>query len=187
MRICVACCGWGEWPICASCRSGLHPVAPVRLSSGLLVYAAYSHHGTARTLVHRLKYDGMRRAAQLLAAAMVEALPQDVVALVPVPRAMARRARYGVDPAVLLAEFIAERAGLPVVSALRAPVWWPANAGTTRTRRQSPGFRVVRAAPSGSVLVDDVATTGATLRSAAAVAGLGRALTATRAGGTVSR
>lgn len=118
---------------------------------------------------------------------MLEAMPLHVAALVPIPRAPLRKSRYGVDPAVLLARLIGREAGIPVVLALRAPLWWPANAGTSRARRRSPGFRALRDVPPGSVLVDDVVTTGMTLVSAAAVTRLGRALTATRAGDSVSR
>jgi predicted amidophosphoribosyltransferase len=182
MRICVVCGGWGKGPLCDPCGGGLHPAAPVRLAAGLRVFAAYVHQDSARRLVHRLKYTGVRPAAQVLAEAMVEAMPPDVAALVPVPRASLRRARYGVDPAVLLARLVGRETALPVISVLRAPVWWPANAGATRTRRRPPRFGAIRAAPSGSLLVDDVVTTGATLLAAAAITGIDRALTATRAG-----
>lgn len=151
------------------------------LGSGLQVFAAYTHSGTARRLVHRLKYAGMYRAAEVLALAMLEAMPADVAALVPVPRAIARKLRYGVDPAVLLARLIGREAAIPVVYALRAPVWWPSNAGTSRGSRSSPEFSPAEVAPTGSLLVDDVVTTGMTLLAAAALTGLPRALTATRA------
>jgi predicted amidophosphoribosyltransferase len=186
MRICAVCSQWCEGSLCGSCRRGLHPADPAWLDAGLEVFAPYLHLGTARKLVHRLKYTGMRQAAKLLAAAMVKAMPADVTALVPVPRAMVRRAHYGVDPAVVLAELVGRQAQIPVLPGLRAPVWWPANAGTARTRRRSPRFRVVRTVPAGSMLVDDVVTTGTTLHSAAAITGLDRALTATRAGHGVS-
>ena len=186
MPVCVVCSAWGEGALCSVCRRGLHRAAPVRLGGSLEVYAAFAHGATARRLVHRLKYTGIRCAAEVLAMAMLEAMPSDVTALVPVPRALARHFRYGVDPAVLLAGLIGREAGIPVVAALRAPLWWPSNAGTSRARRWSPGFRPMQAAPAGGVLVDDVVTTGATLLSAAERTQLHRALTATRAGEPVS-
>ena len=164
----------------------MHPAAPVRLGADLQVLAAFTHTQTARILVHRLKYAGMRPAAAVLAAAMVEAMPPEVAALVPVPRAAMRRARYGLDPAIVLAELVSREVGIPLVYVLRAPVWWPANAGKLRTRRRSPSFSALRRAPIGGLLIDDVLTTGATLRSAAAITGLNQALTATRAGDSVS-
>lgn len=185
MRICVVCGGWGERPLCEPCRGGLLPAAPVRLAASLQVSAAYLHQDTARRLVHRLKYAGVRHAAQVLAGAMVAAMPPHVAALVPVPRASLRKARYGVDPAVVLARLVGRQTGLPVVSVLRAPLWWPANAGATRTRRRPPRFVAIRAAPSDGLLVDDVVTTGATLLAAASMTGIDRALTATRAGDSI--
>ena len=164
----------------------MHRAAPVQLGGNLEVFAAYTHSGTARRLVHRLKYAGIHGAAEVLATAMLEAMPPHVAALVPVPRAIMRRSRYGVDPAVVLARLIGRKAGIPVVGALRSPLWWPANAGTSRARRRAPGFFARRDVPPGSLLVDDVVTTGATLTSAAATTRLYRALTATRAGDSVS-
>ncbi len=184
--MCVACSRWSSAPVCALCSSGLHRAAPIQLAGSLEVFAAYTHSGTARRLVHRLKYAGMRNAAEVLATAMLEAMPSDVTALVPVPRAISRRFRYGVDPAVLLARLIGRQADIPVICALRSPLWWPANAGASRARRRSPGFSAQRSVPVGSVLVDDVVTTGVTLSSAAATTRLGQALTATRAGVSVS-
>ena len=186
MSVCAVCSGFGEGPICVSCRAGLHRAAPVRLGGHLEVCAAYTHRGTARRLVHLLKYAGIHRAAEVLATAMLEAMPPDVAALVPVPRATLRKFRYGVDPAVLLAGLIRRETGIPVVLALQPPLWWPANAGTSRAQRRSPGFRALQTVPADSVLVDDVVTTGLTLISAAATTRLGRAITATCAGDSVS-
>ena len=149
MRICVGCSQWSEASLCRSCRGELFVATPVRLGTGLEIFPAYRHSCTARRLVHRLKYAGIRQAGEILASAMVAAMPTDAAALVPVPRAMLRRARYGVDPAAVLAELVGREADIPVMDLLRAPLWWPANAGTTRIRRRSPRFHLVRAAPAG--------------------------------------
>ena len=146
--------------------------------------SAFVHRGTARLLVHRLKYGGQAAAASLLAAAMARAVPEGATALVPVPRARSRRWRYGVDPAVELARGLGRVLALPILPAL-APEWWHRRrAGPAGAKRGVPRFRVVRPMPPGAVLVDDVVTTGATLRAAAAA--LGRpcaAVTATVAPG----
>lgn len=106
----------------------------------------------------------------------------DCTALVPVPRALVRRFRYGSDPAARLATLIGKEADLPVVDGLRAQLWWPAHAGSDRTSRTAPKFGLARPVPRGAALVDDVLTTGATLAAAAAVHGIRMGLTATRAG-----
>ncbi len=183
---CLACSGGpiGGARLCARCRAGFSPGGERRLPGGVLVRSAFTHQGTARLLVHRLKYGGQQAAAAVLAAAMAAAVPPGAGALVPVPRARLRRWRYGVDPAVELARALSRLLSLPVVLAL-APEWWHRRrAGPAGARRGVPRFRAVRAAPAGAVLVDDVVTTGATLRAAAwALGGHCAAVTATAAPG----
>lgn len=133
-------------------------------------------------MVHLLKYEGIEAPAAVLAREMSLLLPIGVTALVPIPRATARKVRYGSDPALLLARLLGSSTGLPVVRSLAAPLWWPAHAGKARAQRTHPRFRNVRKAPTGSVLVDDVLTTGATVSAAAAISGIRHAITATRAG-----
>lgn len=141
--------------------------------------AAFAHHGAARLMVHRLKYQGLVGVADLLAAAMAPLLPDDASAVVPVPRVWARRWRYGVDPAGELASALGRRRRLPVVHALRSAVWIPRRAGPAPRRRGAPRFSPGSPAPPGAVLVDDVITTGLTLAAAGRVSGLTRAVTAT--------
>jgi predicted amidophosphoribosyltransferase len=89
-------------------------------------------------------------------------------ALVPVPRALLRRWRYGVDPAHELTWAVASLTGVPVVDALASDWWHPARAGVATRRRGVPRLRRRRPVPPAAVLVDDVLTTGATLTAAAA-------------------
>jgi len=171
--------------LCGRCRLGFAAGGESRLPGGVLVRSAFAHEGTARLLVHRLKYGGHHAAAAVLAGAMAGRLPPGAGALVPVPRARLRRWRYGVDPAVELARALGRACSLPVVTAL-APEWWHRRrAGLAGARRGLPRFRLVRGVPAGAVLVDDVVTTGATLRAAAAaLGGPCAAVTATTALGT---
>lgn len=183
MSLCIVCSAWGSDSLCGPCRTRMKPVPPMT-EGGFWIYSAFRHESTARRLVHLLKYQAITAVADLLAAEMVDRLPLDTQALIPVPRAWIRRARHGVDPAVELAMRLGERVGVPVVNALRPRLWWPAHAGSDRASRRSPGFRSIAPAPAGSVLVDDVATTGLTLCTAGAVAGVLKAVTATRALGS---
>jgi predicted amidophosphoribosyltransferase len=164
VNACAACGEWGT-PLCRRCRLGLVVGIPRRLEGGLLVLPGLRHEGPARRLVHRLKYRGDPAAARVLAASIAPLLPPDTRALVPVPRAQLRSWRYGVDPALELARALAGP-GLAVVRALRAEWWWPGHTGRNIEGRRPPSFRPTGAAPSGSVLVDDVVTTGATFRAA---------------------
>lgn len=182
MSICLYCERWGPRHLCRDCSLLLRRVRVSVLDSEFRVFSGLAHETVARRLVHLLKYQALRPAAQLLAEFMVEAMPADVAALVPVPRATLRRVRYGCDPAVVLARAVGAASGVPVNEALRPHIWWPAHAGQRRSARRVPGFRAIAPLAEGSVLVDDVLTTGATLEAAGEVAGLQTALTATRAG-----
>ena len=140
--------------------------------------SAIRHEGPGRLLVHRLKYDAIQYAAEVLADQMPD-LVGDATGLVPVPRTIVRRHRYGVDPGVEIARALARRTALPVVMALRPAGWGRRHAGVTRDRRVEPSFRLRRPAPEGAILVDDVITTGLTIATAARLTGLTRAVTAT--------
>ncbi len=97
-------------------------------------------------------------------ARLVPAVPGLVVTWA--PTSPGRRRRRGFDQAELLARAIARRAGLPVARLLvRRP--GPPQAGRDAgARRSNPAFSARRCA-APVLLVDDVATTGATLSAAA--------------------
>jgi predicted amidophosphoribosyltransferase len=129
-------------------------------------------------LVHRLKYEGVLSAGRLLAAeGMAHLVPHDATALVPIPRTKWRAIRYGVDPAVVLADRLAELTGVPVAPSLRPSLYGRRHAGRVVGQRHVPVFALAVPPPPRSVLVDDVLTTGITLESAAHVLG-GRATAA---------
>ncbi|MGA9596891.1 MAG: phosphoribosyltransferase family protein [Acidimicrobiia bacterium] len=180
MAICLTCSSWSRNPLCVRCRRLLVPVGPVA-EHGVEVCSGYRHETVARRLVHLLKYHGIVAAAVPLADAMAHRLPADTAGLIPVPRALVRRSRYGVDPAVELATRVSRITGIPVLTLLRSRLWWPAHAGNDRVSRRTPRFRLVDCAPSGALLVDDVLTTGVTLATAGELVGVRRAVTGTRA------
>ena len=170
-------------PICERCRRRLRS-APDRVLGDVVVAAAWKHSGPARSLVHRLKYDGVVAAAA--AAAAEVQLPAGAAVLVPVPRVMFRVVAHGLDSADAFASALGRAAGLPVVRCLSAPLWSPRRAGRRR-RAAPPRFRLLGDRPRGAVVVDDVVTSGATIEAAAALVGARWAVAMTLAPGTKSR
>ncbi len=155
-----------------------------------------------RQLILNAKYHGRRRAVDALAevirlwldsATESDELLQvvNLEALVPVPLHWTRRLRRGFNQAELLAERLSEPFERPVVAALRRVRATRPQVGLDRLERRrnvADAFAAVhsRVVPGGYyLLIDDVYTTGATLRECARTlraAGAGRvaALTAAR-------
>lgn len=179
--------------LCRRCR-----LEPPLLARGR---SAAAYDGAMRQLLHALKYDGRRRLADGLGALMRERCAEvlegaDLV--VPVPLHWRRRLVRGFNQA----DDLARRLGLPVCHALRRARFTRPQFGLGDRQRRTnvrgafaprrrglapgPGADPRRVARACVVLVDDLTTTGATLRECAEVLKeLGarevRAITAARA------
>jgi predicted amidophosphoribosyltransferase len=81
--------------------------------------------------------------------------------------------RYGVDPAREIAIRVARVLGVPMLDVLIPPLHAPRRAGGDHGR-PPPRLRTGPVPGGRILLVDDVVTTGATIRSAAATLGSGR-------------
>jgi ComF family protein len=183
----------GDALVCELCRSRWEPMAPpwcgrcgqpafgdleCRLCAtwppGLArVRSAVWLRGTARTAVHRLKYDGWWRVAEALAAAMRSLEPlTGRVSLIPVPLGLRRLRSRGYNQSERIAAALGALTGLPV------RVEWLVRRHETRTQtaltpeaRQANvagAFEAKGVTGQACVLIDDVFTTGATLAEAAA-------------------
>jgi len=146
----------------------------------------------ARDAVHALKYGGLSRIAEDLAAVMVRwlPLPDESSALVPIPLGAKRLRRRGYNQSAWLAQALGRRWRRPVrddvlvrcretaTQTALTPAARLANvAGAFRLRIGDCGLRIenrdqdsaINNPQSAIVLVDDVFTTGATLAEAARV------------------
>jgi len=173
--------------LCRECRPALDvrlgamPGVPVGLPADLpapllqLEWCA-PFTGVTRRAVHRLKYSGERRLAAPLGQAVadrwrVAGAGGDV--LVPVPASADRVRERGYDQAVLIARVAGRHLQLPVVEAVRRAHDTAAQFDLDRADRNANvqgAFDVVAADQIRDrwvVLVDDIATTGATLAACA--------------------
>ena len=170
-------------PLAAGCRrcSLPRPGSPADCArcrdwpSGLSAVAAVRYAGAAESIAHALKYRGWTHLADLCAGAMVDSLGSRAAGLdvlVPVPLHAARLRERGFNQSALIAGSLSTRLGIPVLDALVRSRATRSQVGLGRAARR----RNVEAAfdaraglrPGAEVcLVDDVATSGATLSSAA--------------------
>ncbi len=165
---CPRCALPGDGTPCASCRRDPPPVAR---SAAFGLYA-----GGLKTLVAAFKFRGFDLLAppcgeRLAEAARAARLAEGADALVPVPSTRRRNRARGYDPAVLLAESAARSLSLPSRRLLARTRDTLAQSELPASRRRANVDGAFAASDSARgrvlVLVDDVATTGATLFSAA--------------------
>lgn len=166
--------------LCQACTRSLRSAPDRLLSGGIPLIAGFEHYGSAKTLIHHLKYRGVTVFAEVVADTLADRLP--LAPLVPVPRALSRRLKYGVDPAHVLATALSRRIGVPVLDALVAPLHSPRRAGRDHSRPVAP-FRTRWTLRSPVIVVDDVVTTGSTV--IAAVEAIGPELVAAVAAANV--
>lgn len=167
---CSICGAPGAAP-CAACHSLLSPAPALPPPPGADTCAALlAYEGAGRELVARIKYRNRRSAVAWLAEGMAGLVagagPFDAVTCVPASRRRSRAA--GFDHARLLAEAVACRLGVGFQPLLER---FDRGTQTGRSRRERlAGPRLVvprrRLVPPRVLLVDDVVTTGATMRAA---------------------
>lgn len=183
--LCPACEAGLPWltePICASCGSvGVHdapnPRCPGPRGPLAEILVACAFEGAVRRAVHALKYRLARDHAPLLGALLARAQALNlggIDALVPIPLSEARRRARGFNQAELIARELSAHLGLPLVADVVVRVRdTEAQVGKTAAERRDnvrDAFGCLDPSlVSGQclALVDDVTTTGATLRACA--------------------
>lgn len=135
------------------------------------IHACWDHDGRAAELVRELKYGRATAAVTPLADALATRVPHaDLVTWA--PASAKRRRRRGFDQAELLARAVASRAGLPVRRLVRRAADSAQTARDREGRMAGPELRPygrpLRQQPT-VLVIDDVSTTGATLRAMAEI------------------
>jgi predicted amidophosphoribosyltransferase len=162
-------CGRPAEPLCPRCALTLRAAPVASPPPGVDIWIApFAYEGVARELVARVKYRGVHAVTGWLALNMVALVPPPVpLAVTWAPTTAARRRARGFDHAELLARAVGRLVGRPVHRLLaRAP--GEAQTGRAATdRRRGPVFAARMVSPPSVLVVDDVATTGATASAAA--------------------
>ncbi|MET0421391.1 MAG: phosphoribosyltransferase family protein [Acidimicrobiia bacterium] len=137
--------------------------------------APFAYEGIARELVARIKYRNTRAVVPWLADEMCVALALPAIGprrllLTWAPTSRARARSRGFDPGEVLARAVGRSLGLPCVATLTHLPGPPQTGRVGAERRQGPRIEPrhgqavsARLAGVAVLLVDDVATTGATL------------------------
>jgi ComF family protein len=193
---CLGCGKEGSY-ICLDCRGRLPAITPpmcrccgIPLPDGGLCSVCLSHRriidgirspflfeGVIRQAIHQFKYDNLRHAAKTLADLLSDYLAAHPVpgeVLIPVPLHSRRLRERGYNQSQLLARELGKLAGLPVMTDC-----------ISRQRQASPQIKATSVSQRRSnvanafvcnttlrdkkvILIDDVATSGATLDACAA-------------------
>ncbi len=169
--VCPGCGGRGA-PLCPRCADRLRPPVVAAPPEGVDAWCApFAYEGAGRELVARVKYRNVRAVVPWLASAMVVAAREgglvDGCTVTWAPTTPARRRARGFDPAELLARAVARRMHARCAGVLDRLPGPPQTGLTAAARRRGPAFVARRRVPARVLVVDDIATTGATLTAAA--------------------
>jgi ComF family protein len=174
--LCWACGGVARRrePLCGGCRRLVRRLGPDPVVlSGVRVWAPMAYAGPARDLVGALKFRGATGVADAMAAQIAANAPAVMLdgGLVPVPLHPRRLRRRGYNQAAMIAGALSRRTRLEVTDCLRRTGSAATQVGRDRRERRlgpAGNIELRAAAPVRALLVDDVATTGATLAACAA-------------------
>ena len=160
--------------ICSGCRSSWHPHYYRTKFDSLTVHSSLLYTPTASKIIVAAKESGLRGADELIINAVIHALERSKLdltftRLVPVPSSKSSQRRRGRSFMVDLVHQISQRTGIQILDCLELSRRVLDQSGLHRDERATNlagAFRVTSQVRGELILVDDVVTTGATLREA---------------------
>ena len=161
--------------ICSACRSQWHPHYYKTKFDALTVHSALVYTPTASKIILAAKESSLKGADELIIEAIIHALKKAIpdttlFRLVPVPSSKASQRRRGRSFLVDLVSQISQQTGIPMVDCLQLSRRVLDQSGLhrdERARNLAGAFILSSRVRGDLILVDDVVTTGATLREAA--------------------
>jgi len=161
---CAACDAPGP-ALCAACAPTLRDALDFEIE-GVPAFALGAYDGALRRAVVAMKH-GERDPLDLFAALLAERAPV-IGTLIPLPTSRRRAAARGFDQSVEIARRLAERSGVPWANVLEKQGGAQAGRGRRARLAAAGRFRVRRDVPlpDRATVLDDVTTTGATVRGA---------------------
>ena len=163
---CCVLCGTKtrDWRVCAGCAPGAHLTG---------VWARLQYDDAVKELVRRFKFDHVRAAYKPIATLIVRSLPSPLTGwtVVPVPTVASHMRQRGYDHAHLVAKEVARLTHLPYLQALERTRNMRQVGATRQERAEVAESIALRRLPQNTrvLLIDDVCTTGATLKACAAL------------------
>lgn len=160
--------------ICSDCRSSWHSHYYRTKFDSLTVHSSLLYTPTASKIILAAKESGMKKADELIIDALCLALQRSkldtrVSRLVPIPSSKLSQRRRGRSFIVDLVEGISRKTGIEMVDCLELSRRVKDQSGLHRQERATNlagAFRLSSQVRGELILVDDVVTTGATLREA---------------------
>ncbi len=160
--------------ICSDCRSSWHSHYYRTKFDSLTVHSSLLYTPTASKIILAAKESGMKKADELIIDALCLALQRSkldtrVSRLVPIPSSKLSQRRRGRSFIVDLVEGISRKTGIEMIDCLELSRRVKDQSGLHRQERATNlagAFRLSSQVRGELILVDDVVTTGATLREA---------------------
>lgn len=157
-------------PVCSACRRALRPPGPMVVDGVDVVRAGFALDERSRPIIAALKYRRQRRLARWLAAPIAELVPVLADAITWIPATPEHRRSRGFDQAEEIARVLSKMTGVPARRLLVRGRTDERQTGQTRLqRRRGPTLRAAARSSEFVIMVDDVVTTGSSMRVAAGV------------------